>query len=286
MEIIKEINLNINQPNNFELINIMQGSIDSIKVVAHLYDGNVPYQIPDTVSEYQLLGILPSGKYLIDDQITKHNLTSVSFFINKNIMAKPGYVEFTISLVENGDKIIVETFPAKILVTAIPGQDYEQTDEIPIITKALQEIKRNAEEAEESANKAKESEINAYISAVSASDSASTAISKANDAKTSEANARLSEINAASSETSSASSASTASIKATEASNSAITASKKATEASTSASQSKDYADSSKSYYDQTKDIYDSFDGSLELWKQSEPEEDKQKLKDYWIKEV
>lgn len=152
MEIIKEINLNISQPNNFELINVMQGSLESVQVIAHLYNGNIPYQIPDTVVEYQILGILPSGKYLIDDQISKYDSNSLSFFIRPNMMAKAGYVPFSISLVEDGDKSIIETFPAKIMVTAIPGQDCEQTDEIPVITKALQETKRNADRAEEAAN--------------------------------------------------------------------------------------------------------------------------------------
>ncbi|MCH5267772.1 MAG: hypothetical protein J1E62_05445 [Lachnospiraceae bacterium] len=156
MEIIKEINLNVNQPNNFELINVMQGSLKSIKVIAHIYYGNKLYEIPDSVSEYQILGILPSGKYLIDTQLEKYDSNSVSFFISPNMMAKAGCVEFTISLVEKGDKAIVETFPAKIMVTAIPGQDYEQTDEIPIITKALQETKRNADRAEKEADRSEE----------------------------------------------------------------------------------------------------------------------------------
>lgn len=156
MEIIKEINLNINQPNNFELINVMQGSLESVRVIAHLYDGNKPYQIPDAVSEYQILGILPSGKYLIDDQLSKYNSNSVTFLISPNMMAKAGYVQFSISLVEKEDKVIVETFPAKIIVTAIPGQEYEQTDEIPIITKSLQEVKKNAEIAEQAAEKSEE----------------------------------------------------------------------------------------------------------------------------------
>lgn len=153
MEVCKEINLNINQPNHFELINVMQGSVHSVKVIAHLYDGNKPYTIPDQVSEYQLLGILPSGKYLIDDQLTKVDANSVSFLINQNMMAKAGYVEFTISLVEDDDTSIIETFPAKIMVTAIPGQESEQTDEIPIITKSLQEVKKNAEIAVQAAEK-------------------------------------------------------------------------------------------------------------------------------------
>lgn len=156
MELCKEINLNIKQPNHFELINVMQGSLHSVKVIAHLYDGNQPYQIPDTVTEYQLLGILPSGKYLIDDKISKCDANSVSFFIHKNMMAKAGYVEFTISLIEDGDVSIIETFPAKIMVTAIPGQESEQTDEIPIITESLQEVKKNAKIAVQAAEKSEE----------------------------------------------------------------------------------------------------------------------------------
>ena len=156
MELYKEINLNINQPNHFELINVMQGSLHSIRVIAHLYDGNQPYVIPNNVSEYQLLGILPSGKYLIDDQVSKHDATSVSFLIKQNMMAKAGYVQFSISLITEGDTSIIETFPAKIMVTAIPGQESEQTDEIPIITKSLQEVKRNTEIAVQAAEKSKD----------------------------------------------------------------------------------------------------------------------------------
>lgn len=156
MEITKEINLNINQPNNFQLINVMQGTLDSIKVIVHLYDGNKPYKIPDTVDQYQILGILPSGKYVIDDQVTQYDDTSVTFVINQNMMAKAGYVKFSISLVDSADQSIAETFPAKIMVTAIPGQDYEQTDEIPIITKSLQEVKEGAEIAVNAANKSEE----------------------------------------------------------------------------------------------------------------------------------
>ncbi len=153
MKITKEINLNITQPNNFQLIHVMQGTVDSVKVIAHLYDGNKPYQIPDTVNQYQILGILSSGKYLIDDQVTRYDDTSVTFVINQNMMAKAGYVKFSLSLVDSADQSIAETFPAKIMVTAIPGQDYEQTDEIPIITKSLQEVKEGAEIAVNAANR-------------------------------------------------------------------------------------------------------------------------------------
>lgn len=156
MELIKEINLNINQANQFELINVMQGSIHSVRVIAHLFDGNQPYQIPDTVSKYQLLGALPSGKYLLDDKVSKYDACSVSFLINKNMMAKAGYVQFTISLVETDDTAIVETFPAKIMVTAIPGQEYQQTDEIPIVTESLQDVIKNRNLAVQAAEKSQE----------------------------------------------------------------------------------------------------------------------------------
>lgn len=156
MELIKEINLNINQPNNFQLIHVMQGSIHSVKVIAHLYDGNQPYEIPETVSEYQLLGVLPSGKYLMDGDISKNDASSVSFFINKNMMAKAGYVSFSLSLIDSQDNSIAETYPAKIMVTAIPGQDYEQTDEIPIVTESLAEVTENTRIAIQSAKESKE----------------------------------------------------------------------------------------------------------------------------------
>lgn len=156
MELIKEINLNINQPNNFQLIHVMQGSIHSVKVIAHLYNGNQPYEIPETVSEYQLLGVLPSGKYLMNGDILKNDASSVSFFINKNMMAKAGYVSFSLSLIDSQDNSIAETYPAKIMVTAIPGQEYEQTDEIPIVTESLAEVTKNTKIAVQSAKESKE----------------------------------------------------------------------------------------------------------------------------------
>lgn len=156
MELIKEINLNINQPNNFQLIHVMQGSVHSVKVIAHLYDGNQPYEIPETVSEYQLLGVLPSGKYLMDGDVSKNDAFSVSFFINKNMMAKAGYVSFSLSLIDSQDNSIAETYPAKIMVTAIPGQEYEQTDEIPIVTESLAEVTKNTRIAVQSAKESKE----------------------------------------------------------------------------------------------------------------------------------
>lgn len=156
MELIKEINLNINQPNNFQLIHVMQGSVHSVKIIAHLYDGNQPYQLPDTISKYQLLGVLPSGKYLLDDKVSKHDPSSVSFFINKNMMAKAGYVTFSLSLIDSQDDSIAETYPAKIMVTAIPGQEYEQTDEIPIVTESLNEVIKNTKIAVQSAKESKE----------------------------------------------------------------------------------------------------------------------------------
>ena len=94
----KHVYLNISQPNNFQLIHVMQGSIDSVSVIAHLFDGNVPYTIPDTIRYYRIMGVLPSGKYLIDGNVTKYDETSVSFQINKNMMARAGNVKFTISL--------------------------------------------------------------------------------------------------------------------------------------------------------------------------------------------
>lgn len=304
MELIKEINLNINQPNNFELINIMQGSIHSVRVIAHLYDGNHLYQIPDTVSEYQLLGILPSGKYLIDDKVTKYDANSVTFLINQNMMAKAGYVQFSISLVENADNAIVETFPAKIMVTAIPGQEYEQTDEIPIITETLQEVKRNAESAAWSAQEAKTSELNAKTSELNADTAARNAKTYSDNAKTSEDNAKQSETNAKSSETNAsnsmtaaASSADNAAKSATKASEAATTAATKAAEASDDATLSKSYAvggtntrenedtDNAKYYYEQSKTIWENFPGPLELWRSDEPEPDEQRIHDYWIVE-
>lgn len=156
MELIKEINLNINQPNNFQLIHVMQGSIHSVKVIAHLYDGNQPYLIPETVSEYQLLGVLPSGKYLMNGDISKNDASSVSFFINKNMMAKAGYVSFSLSLIDSQDNSIAETYPAKIMITAIPGQESEQTDEIPIVTESLAEVTKSTRIAVQSAKESKE----------------------------------------------------------------------------------------------------------------------------------
>ena len=149
----KHVYLNISQPNNFQLIHVMQGSIDSVTVIAHLFDGNVPYTIPDTIRSYRIMGVLPSGKYLIDGNVTKYDETSVSFQINKNMMARAGNVKFTISLSDASDDSVIETFPAEIMVTGVPGQDTEQTDEIPFITEALEKIEDGISETKDYYNK-------------------------------------------------------------------------------------------------------------------------------------
>lgn len=282
MELIKEINLNIKQPNNFQLIHVMQGSIHSVKIIAHLYDGNQPYVIPDTVLEYQLLGVLPSGKYLMDGNVSKYDASSVSFFINQNMMAKAGYVSFSLSLIDSQDNSIAETYPAKIMVTAMPGQESEQVDEIPIITKSLAEVTEKtriaiqsantastkAAEASDSAMRAAQSETNAKLSETNAANDATTATSKAAQAETSAVNATNSAADAAQS-------ASTAASKANDASDSANTAGTKAAEASNSANQSQSYAigtgnirpnesmDNAKYYYEQAKSISESLSGAL-----------------------
>lgn len=149
----KHVYLNINQPNNFQLIHVMQGSIDSVSVIAHLFDGNKPYTIPDTIKSYRIMGVLPSGKYLIDGNVTKYDETSVTFQINKNMMARAGNVKFTISLSDASDDSVIETFPAEIMVTGVPGQDTEQTDEIPFLTEALEKIEGDVSETEDYYNK-------------------------------------------------------------------------------------------------------------------------------------
>lgn len=282
MELIKEINLNIKQPNNVQLIHVMQGSIQSVKIIAHLYDGNQPYIIPDTVLEYQLLGVLPSGKYLMDGNVLKYDATSVTFLINQNMMAKAGYVSFSLSLIDSQDNSIAETYPAKIMVTAIPGQESEQVDEIPIITQSLAEVTEKtriavqsantantkAAEASNSAMHAAQSQANAKLSETSASNDAATATSKAAQSETSA-------VDAANSAADATLSASTAASKANDAFNSANAANTKAAEAYDSANQSQSYAvgtgnvrpneamDNAKYYFEQAKSISESLSGAL-----------------------
>ena len=47
--IVKEINLNIGQPNNYQLIHAMQGDNDTTTIIAHLFNINKPYIIDSDI---------------------------------------------------------------------------------------------------------------------------------------------------------------------------------------------------------------------------------------------
>lgn len=294
----KHINLNVSQPNDFELVCAMQNTQDSLKIIAKLYDANVPYILDNTVSHVMLQGVSPCGMAILKE-ITEYTSTTASFLLSDNMLAVDGDLKLSIVITantensDNASKQIISTFPFKIRVIHAPIGEVQESEIDSIIKFVLK--------AEEYANESKAYGILSKSYAVGGTgtredeenDNAKKykqdAYSFAGSANLSERNARLSQEQAATSEINAGNSAAEASVSAinaaksensakihsSQANVSANDASLNATESSNSAILSKSYAiggtntrenenmDNSKFYYEQSKSISESISGAL-----------------------
>ncbi len=294
----KHINLNVSQPNDFELVCAMQNTQDSLKIIAKLYDANVPYIMDNTVSRVMLQGVSPCGMAILKE-ITEYTSTTASFLLSDNMLAVDGDLKLSIVITantensDNASKQIISTFPFKIRVIHAPIGEVQESEIDSIIKFVLK--------AEEYANESKAYGILSKSYAVGGTgtredeenDNAKKykqdAYSFAGSANLSERNARLSQEQAATSEINASNSAAEASVSAinaaksensakihsSQANVSANDASLNATESSNSAILSKSYAiggtntrenenmDNSKFYYEQSKSISESISGAL-----------------------
>ena len=254
----KKINLNVQQPNNYQIIHAMQGDNDTIEIEAAIWDGNKKYTI-DSDDIISIDCISPSG---IQNQIKvlSNTTNTVTFKLDKNVLAENGEHKLSIHFMSNPN-ISLTTFPAELYVTKAPlGSLAEGV--MAIITEYVFAAQKSAEKAESfsqsadssahnakvSEDNAKNSETNANASAINAAESAANATQKATAAETSAVNAANSATNASASASTATSKASEAAASATNASNSANTAATKANEASTSANNADTYAKESESY--------------------------------------
>lgn len=288
----KKINLNVQQPNNYQIIHAMQGDNDTIEIEAAIWDGNKKYTI-DSDDIISIDCISPSG---IQNQIKilSNTTNTVTFKLDKNVLAENGEHKLSVHFMSNPN-ISLTTFPAELYVTKAPLGSLAK-GVMAIITEYVFAAQKSAEKAESfsqsadssahnakvSEDNAKNSETNANASAINAAESAANATQKATAAETSAANAANSATNASASASTATSKASEAAASATNASNSANTAATKANEASTSANNADTYAKESKSYalgtgnvrpdeatdnakyyYEQAKSISESLSGAL-----------------------
>lgn len=74
------IDLNVSQPNNFEYVYTTQGDYGSDKIIANLYDQNVPYEIDCDLIVLQ--GVTPYGDLIetskgLEISKDRHSVTGV-----------------------------------------------------------------------------------------------------------------------------------------------------------------------------------------------------------------
>ena len=125
--IIKEINLNVGQPNNYQLIHAMQGDNDTITIVAHLFNINKPYVIQESVDTILFSATTPTKSYIAKN-IEKYDDNSVIFELDKNILAINGEVVFSIIFMDSNTKQSLSTFPSIIHITNAPDGEIQETD--------------------------------------------------------------------------------------------------------------------------------------------------------------
>ena len=139
--ITKNINLNVSQPNNYQLIHAMQGDNNTIEIVATIWEENKLYNIDcDNISlEWQS----PSGNRK-DCPIKENTDHTVTFTLTDNMLAENGDYTFCIRF-DSGENDALRTFCSTMQVKQAPfGQLMES--EIVTITELLQETKSYAKE--------------------------------------------------------------------------------------------------------------------------------------------
>lgn len=132
----KEVNLNVRHPNNYQIIHAMQGDNDSIEITATIYDGNQKYKIDCDMVEIECI----SPKRVKNSiKVESNTENTVTFILNKKILAEEGKHEFVIRFMKKPD-ISLTTFPAVIYVSQAPIGELT-TREFATITELVFETK-------------------------------------------------------------------------------------------------------------------------------------------------
>lgn len=225
----KSINLNLGQPNNESLLQVMQGDNDSVEIIATLYNADNLYTI--TADLIVLSGTTPSGT-IIENTIENHTEHTVTFPLTKNILATDGTLNLSVVLMDSATKQVLSSFPFAIEVLNAPVGSIPQS-ELTAITDYVFAARDYSVEAKEQADRAAAQADTSKTKAIESSLCASKAATSETNAKTSENNAKTSETNAKASEEKASAFADTASAKADAAANSASMALSNASSAAT-----------------------------------------------------
>lgn len=144
-EIIKNINLNVRQPNNFQLITAMQNDNETIKIIATLYNGNSLYTIEKSIDIIRLTG-RTANDAIIDCIITDYTNHTVTFVLTKNMLSSDGDMKLSISMTDSSTNQILSTYPFTIKVHNSPVGSFSVT-EIKTLDEYVQKAKDYADEA-------------------------------------------------------------------------------------------------------------------------------------------
>ena len=143
--IIKHINLNVRQPNNFQLITAMQNDNETIKVIATLYDGNSLYTIEKSIDIIRLTG-RAANDAIIDCLITDYTDHTVTFVLTKNMLSSDGDMKLSISMTDSSTNQTLSTYLFIIKVHNSPIGSFSVT-EIKTLDEYVQKAKDYADEA-------------------------------------------------------------------------------------------------------------------------------------------
>lgn len=114
--ITKKIDLNVSQPNNYQLVHAMQGDSNTVEILATIWNGNKLYSIDcDRISlEWQS----PSGGKR-DYPILEHTDNTVTFILKDEMLVENGDYAFCIRF-DNGDNDVLRTFRSTMRVIRAP----------------------------------------------------------------------------------------------------------------------------------------------------------------------
>lgn len=143
------IDLNVSQPNNFEYVYTTQGDYGSDKIIANLYDQNVPYEIDCDLIVLQ--GVTPYGDLI---EISKgleisKDRHSVTFTLTKDMLSSAGDIQYTLSFIDTTGRCKKTTFPFTIKNTIEPSGAISSST-LTAITDYVLEAKQYAEDAKQS----------------------------------------------------------------------------------------------------------------------------------------
>jgi hypothetical protein len=153
--IIKHIELNVSQPNNYEIVHIMQGTNNTIKIIAAIYNGNIPYDIEtENIKICMTDGATSNQKPIILPCIICNDKQSVELTIDHTISDYNGDIYLSIAF-ENDDGDAIYTYPFIIRVTGTPIGDAQKEDISGVIS-IIERSEDAASKSEEYYSKTKE----------------------------------------------------------------------------------------------------------------------------------